>query len=999
MKSSRQNRQSKKSGGVKSSRGPPGGKKKGIGAHKPNKPGRKQSNTTRNTLPWLFSQESGAHVSQGHHTGNNNSVFDISDDSLSEDNFEADPGGLKNDLPLSDPISEFSSLHEVSNAGDDRAQKNLIADGNRITETSRERSRSPPSSRGGLSRLAPRSQLCADTEKDLARAEREVGPAAAPNCASSCCGDATLQGSTIKAKPGKYGIISLFDGVSSVVRSLTQKLGCPPTAILLAENDEAVRRLVCAEFGYRTDEKWGYTTSGSACLYITDVHKIADNDCLLLRQLTALFPGLRWFIIGGSPCQDLTYAGYLHVLLGLVGARSRLFFLLLLTIRTMQVLVGCASVRFLVENAGSMKDVHFVAFCKLLGLPYEKPFDQYTWDLAKFTCFITRKRNFFRNMADVEPITDLGSWHSEDSGPLLTISGKTIAFAPLLRTRKTLSYGICHSSWTLYQPQALVWDYSFWGRKDAFRHYCAIHTGHRPALPWEHLVPPPFLDDWKAFIEALERGSCTSANFDNTFRLPFRILTAKEVLRLSGLENHWTMVDVEDANRLPDPLIRDMCGNSFHPSLISSAFGSDEVLKRWIQGEEGGPTTFVADQSRVHALYSELAQLIKQKGLELHKNIDIPVVEELPRYPSVESASGQIPLPSIAQPVLPVKLNIELSKNDQRIEFGIDATVAHVNEDACWTLERASLALYFDAFRAPVTFGFDADTLLRLLWSESQLQKSQSVFREHCPQCPVATDIANFRLSIENWFRLGSHSLFFLSLLQSVAATAKTKWPVGYILLVGSGRSYNVFYLGNPNPKLLILTDYRLPRKPLLTLMGATAYSEPLSIGCAPTILPTTRLLEQHNGDDFLYVECASGQWFLHCGPCHCTSSSCLCCLLSMLGDIRECPWHCSASDSTLHDYTIAHLIGVDGGDGKANVIGYIGSLPLHTHLILIHMVPEAKLAEFHTRIGHLSAPFSIFYHLPSEVLSQSSLESLSSPTPLAIPTLSGKNGWPQDSS
>ena len=89
-----------------------------------------------------------------------------------------------------------------------------------------------------------------------------------------------------------------------------------------------------------------------------------------------------------------------------------------------------------------------------------------------------------------------------------------------------------------------------------------------------------------------------------------------------------------------------------------------------------------------------------------------PIDQELPRYPSVESASGQLP-PSIAQPVLPVKLNIELSKNDQRIEFGIGTTVAHVNEDACWTLERASLALYLDAFRAPVTFGFDADTLLR----------------------------------------------------------------------------------------------------------------------------------------------------------------------------------------------------------------------------------------------------------------------------------------------
>lgn len=74
--------------------------------------------------------------------------------------------------------------------------------------------------------------------------------------------------------------------MSSVVRSLTKKLGCPPTAILLAENDEAVRREVCAELGYRSDEKWGYTASGSACLYITDVHKLADNDCLLLRVKT-----------------------------------------------------------------------------------------------------------------------------------------------------------------------------------------------------------------------------------------------------------------------------------------------------------------------------------------------------------------------------------------------------------------------------------------------------------------------------------------------------------------------------------------------------------------------------------------------------------------------------------------------------------------------------------------------------------------------------------------
>ena len=1044
LKGSKQNRPSGNPSGARSTKGPAAEKKNG-GSHKPTKPiksGKRQTNSTRKTLPWLFSQTSGAPPSPRHRADDIGQILEISDDSESENHLEAEPSELRNDLPLSDPISQFPPSRETSGGGDGHAANGSPVEGKRFATVPRERSRSPLSTRSKPPKQSPFPQ-CGDnkkkdstlaaqevgpdanTENAVALVEREVGPACdikGPGSSAREVGPAASFGEAVgltkqavgpivspgdacagnngiieqdyqqNIKPGKYGIISLFDGVSPVVRILTKKLGCPPTAILLAENDESLRRLVCTEFGYRSDEKWGYTMSGSACLYISDVHKLAENDCLLLRQLTAQFPGLKWFIIGGSPCQDLTYAGYLHGLLGLVGARSRLFFLLLLTIRTIQILVGTSSVRFLVENAGSMKDVHFVAFCKLLGLPFEEPFDQYTWDLAKFTCFITRKRNFFRNMVDFEPITDLDSWHSEDSGPLLTIGGKTVAFAPLLRTRKTMNYGICHSSWTLYQPHALVWDYSFWGGKEAFRHFCNIQTGHRPALAWERFVPPPFLDDWRIFIEALQRGGCTSANFDKiilpllpmfeccTYKLPFRILTAKEVLKLSGLENHWTNIDSEDANRLPDPLIRDMCGNSFHPALISSAFGNDDVLKRWIQGDEEGSSTLVADQKLVHAIYAELAQLIKQKGQELHKNIDIPVVEELPCYPCVEKVKGPVSLPDIAQPVLQGKLDVELNKTDQRIESGIDATVAHINEDACLTLERASLATYFDAFRAPVTAGFEADTLLRILWGESQLQKAQTSFRENSPQCPVTANIDQIRMTITNWFLRGSHSLFLLSLLQSIDATTNTKWPVGYFLLVCSGRSSHVFYIGNPNPKLLILIDYRQPRKPLLTLLGATAYSEALSIGCAPTILPTSRLLERHNHEDFLFVESAGGCWSLHCGPYQCTSSSCVCCLLSTLGEIRDCPWHCTMAQDTQHHYTVAHLIGVDCGNGKANVIGYIGSLPLHTHLILIHIIPETKLGECGAWMGYLGASFFVYYHLSGGAVPPSTLESLSSP-------------------
>ena len=398
LKGSKQNRPSGNPSGARSTKGPAAEKKNG-GSHKPTKPtkpGKRQTNSTRKTLPWLFSQTSGAPPSPRHRADDIGQILEISDDSESENHLEAEPSELRNDLPLSDPISQFPPSRETSGGGDGQAANGSPVEGKRVATVPRERSRSPLSTRSKPPRQSPFSQCgdnekkdstlaaqevgpAANTENAVAFVEREVGPAgdikgpgssarevgpaanfgeavglakqavgpiASPGDACAGNNGTIQQGCQQNIKPGKYGIISLFDGVSSVVRILTKKLGCPPTAILLAENDESLRRLVCTEFGYRSDEKWGYTMSGSACLYISDVHKLAENDCLLLRQLAAQFPGLKWFIIGGSPCQDLTYAGYLHGLLGLVGARSRLFFLLLLTIRTIQILVGTSSVRF-----------------------------------------------------------------------------------------------------------------------------------------------------------------------------------------------------------------------------------------------------------------------------------------------------------------------------------------------------------------------------------------------------------------------------------------------------------------------------------------------------------------------------------------------------------------------------------------------------------------------------------------------------------------------------
>ena len=125
------------------------------------------------------------------------------------------------------------------------------------------------------------------------RLEQERPPLCTPGTA--CCKALPVQNrilnnqtETKSATPanavirGRYGIISLFDGVSSVVSILRKKLGYPPVAAILAECDLSLRQLVCTEFNYRSDEKCGYTAEGSAVLYVKDVHSIIASQCKVL---------------------------------------------------------------------------------------------------------------------------------------------------------------------------------------------------------------------------------------------------------------------------------------------------------------------------------------------------------------------------------------------------------------------------------------------------------------------------------------------------------------------------------------------------------------------------------------------------------------------------------------------------------------------------------------------------------------------------------------------
>ncbi len=80
-----------------------------------------------------------------------------------------------------------------------------------------------------------------------------------------------------------------------------------------------------------------------------------------------------------------------------------------------------------------------------------------------------------------------------------------------------------------------------------------------------------------------------------------------------------------------------MCGNSFHPNLISSALGKNDTVKRWVNGLEEGPSRFAADQLAL-STYSELCGLIKQKAERDYKAKNIQVVQDLPQYPQGEKS-------------------------------------------------------------------------------------------------------------------------------------------------------------------------------------------------------------------------------------------------------------------------------------------------------------------------------------------------------------------------
>ena len=741
---------------------------------------------------------------------------------------------------------------------------------------------------------------------------------------------------------GRYGIISLFDGVSSVVPILRKKLGYPPTAVILAECDLSLRQLVCTEFGYRSDEKWGYTAEGSAVLYVKDVHSIIARQCKVLQDLVRMFPDCKWIIVGGSPCQDLTFAGPWRGLLGLIGPSSRLFFVLLCVISSMQRLVGPTAVRYLVENAASMLQIHLDAFCQLLRIPADYH-GRYVWDPCDFGFEVTRRRNYFRNFDDIEEIGIPTRVFESEVGPLIDQAGKCTPFAPLLRTREVLPYGIIRASWTLYQPHALVWNYAFWNGRINFGKACRLGANKIPHLKWEQIVPPPFLKAWFRFLRLCENRNMQGKEIDealapllplfhcDNFCLPFRILKETEVAALSGLRNFWTRTSIEDAEALPEHLVRNYCGNSFHPDLISSALGNNIVLSDWVNGNGEGPHSLVAEQSEAFQVFSSLCDKVEAEAKRTRRKEKLTIDRTLPPFQVVSCVSQQQSAHevSVQQQVLPPLLGgspkVRVTKAERRVQQCIDAALHKLEENQCVALKEKGLGRLFDGLRAPrfISFHF-AD------YAESVIGEDLSRLRQFAcrfpQQSPSLQAIEELKRAFTLWERQPTLCTTMAVLIAGANLKKESSWPLGHVVLLPGQNAPQLCYIGEDTPKMLLLVNAARPQAPETFVVEATAFPGAMRFGELLVACQSAWPYSQVPADPEFHVELRDGQAILNIGGYHCQQEGCLTCFLTNCAQLPQCPWH--APQDTNEDRlppSFSHFICTK--DPSTSIVEFVGQL------------------------------------------------------------------------
>ena len=267
--------------------------------------------------------------------------------------------------------------------------------------------------------------------------------------------------------PTPYALISLFDRCGSTFHILKDAIGYPPQVFIAAEWDQHLRAIVADALGLSLDNNWRINKFHSKSIYVSDVDHLFSNDALILRQSISLLPqNCRVFVIGGSPCTDLTKGSSDQGFLGLAGPASCLFFNIHLLLFLLQTALPPTHVRFLVENAGSMLPLHRDFIRWSLGIE-STAVEHFIWE-AKVLGLADRKRFFFQNVFVPRQPLQVAAQRPfpQGWGPLPFYEGNKLQFVTakvFMRPLEEINDGLVQRSWSAYHPYSLVWNYSFFG--------------------------------------------------------------------------------------------------------------------------------------------------------------------------------------------------------------------------------------------------------------------------------------------------------------------------------------------------------------------------------------------------------------------------------------------------------------------------------------------------------------------------------------------------------
>ena len=358
-----------------------------------------------------------------------------------------------------------------------------------------------------------------------------------------------------------YAVLSMFDGCGSSLDILIEKFGYRPKVCLLCERDETLRYLVAGKHGISVNALRIHSLKGGIFFYANNVDLIFDDKARILREFVTLGDYCHVFVIGGSPCTDLTYAGQEHGRLGICGSDSVFFFTMNLALYLLGTVLPKTHIRFLIENAGSMHYDHFSFIRACLGLSHITR-DKMTWCTSKISP-AKRLRLFFQNNLSHDTIDSQALCHDDlhwpDDWKPLAIHDRgrvrDVFIKPFMRPLEVLSDIALRYSWTSYHPAALLWRVSYWHTHERFVVLAKMFTDSSvPAFQWSDFIPAIYYPAWRRFLCCFYSKTSSNPEKDaalrdvlplfhnNSIQVPFQFLTDSEVLQVSGLSRNFANI-------------------------------------------------------------------------------------------------------------------------------------------------------------------------------------------------------------------------------------------------------------------------------------------------------------------------------------------------------------------------------------------------------------------------------------------------------------------------